>query len=169
VDCGGETANLGALCPPPDSEVVFVEDACQGDNAVLWWAKGFDSPIPLLTNMDLGEMACEYYRQRFKIETLFKQLKSAGFQLHKSQVESVERVRNLIIVVAFAFIFTFCAGLLIKKQPKDILKTFARADRVHKMRPITLAQKCIEFAWENALRIFSDLSKNWDSFFLEST
>lgn len=169
VDCGGETANLGELCPQPGSETVFIEDACQGDNAVLWWAKGFESPIPLLTNMDLGEMACDYYRRRFKIETLFKQLKSAGFQLHKSQVEGVERVRNLIIVVAFAFIFTFCAGLLIKKQPPDMLKTFARADRVDKMRPITLAQKCIDSAWELALCIFSDLSKNWDTFFLEST
>jgi hypothetical protein len=167
VDCGGETANLGELCPSSGSELVFVEDACQGDNAVLWWAKGFESPIPLLTNMDLGQMACEYYRHRFKIETLFKQMKSAGFQLHKSKVQGAERVRNLIIVVALAFIFTFCAGLLIKKQPKEILNTFTRPDRVNKMRPITLAQKCIESAWDIALCIFSNLSMNWDTFFLE--
>lgn len=169
VDCGGESAHLGKLYPAEGSQIVFLEDACQGDNAILWWAKGFEAPIPLLTNMDLGEMACEYYRRRFKIETLFKQLKSAGFRLHKSMVEGAERVRNLILVVAFAFIFTFCAGLLMKKQPKAIVNSFARADRVNKMTPITLAQKCIDSALEFALSIFSNLSKNWDDFLLESS
>jgi Transposase DDE domain len=169
VDCGGEQAPLGALCPAMGEEAVFLPDACQGDNAVLWWARGFERPVPLLTNMDLGQMACEYYRRRFKVETLFKQLKSAGFHLHKCMVEGAERVRNLIMVVALAFIFTFCAGLLMKKLPNEVIKSFARADRTGKMMPITLAQKCIGSAWEVALLIFSNLSMNWDKFFLDST
>lgn len=169
VDCGGETAHLGTLCPAKGEEAVFLPDACQGDNAVLWWAKDFENPVPLLTNMDLGQMACEYYRRRFKIETLFKQMKSAGFHLHKCMVQGAQRVQNLILVVAFAFIFTFCAGLLMKKLPKALIKTFARADRADKMMPLTLAQKCIGSAWIIALSIFSNLSKNWDEFFLDST
>jgi hypothetical protein len=168
VDCGGEAAPIGALCPAKGEEAVFLPDACQGDNAVLWWAKDFERPVPLLTNMDLGEMACEYYRRRFKIETLFKQLKSAGFHLHKCMVAGAERVRNLIMVIAFAFIFTFCAGLLMKKLPRKVITSFARADRTDKMRPIALAQKCIGSAWGVALLIFSNLSKNWDEFFIDS-
>lgn len=169
VDCGGEAAQLGRLCPGKGQQSVFLEGACQGDNAVLWWAKDFEHPIPLLTNMDLGQMACEYYRRRFKVETLFKQLKSAGFHLNKCKVEDATQVRNLILVLALAFIFTFCAGLLIKKLPKAVIKTFARGDKIDKMTPLTLAQKCIGSAWTIALSIFSNLSKNWDEFFLNST
>ncbi|MEZ4987418.1 MAG: hypothetical protein R2795_20630 [Saprospiraceae bacterium] len=58
-----------------------MEFACGISHAILWKDRGFNDPIPLLTNMDLGEMACRYYKRRFKIETMFKQLKSAGFQL----------------------------------------------------------------------------------------
>ena len=34
VDCGGEMAQLGLLSPLPGSEIVFLEDACDGDNAI---------------------------------------------------------------------------------------------------------------------------------------
>jgi hypothetical protein len=165
VDCEGEIANLGDLYPAGLCEVVFVHDACGGDNALLWLGKGHLSPVPLLTNMELGEMACEYYRKRFKIETLFKQMKSAGFNLHKSKVSGKTRVSNLILVVALAFIFTFCIGLVLKSMPGQTLKTFARVDRCLKMSPITLAIKCMRSNANLANDIFSNLSKNWESFF----
>lgn len=169
VDCGGEIANLGDLHPADLSEVVFVQDACGGDNAVLWLGKGYSKPVPLLTNMELGEMACQYYRKRFKIETLFKQMKSAGFNLQKSKVSGKTRVSNLILVVALAFVFTFCIGLVLQAMPGQVIKSFSRADRYHKMAPITLALKCLRANAKLANDIFSNLSKNWDVFFLESS
>lgn len=81
MGCGGETASLRDLTPEASCELVFVEDACEGDNAILWLGKGYSKPVPLLTNMELGKMTWEYYRRRFKIETLLKQMKSAGFNL----------------------------------------------------------------------------------------
>jgi len=89
--------------------------------------------------MDLGEMACGYYRKRFKIKTLFKQLKFAGFRLHQSKIESQTRVKNLVIVIDFAFIFTFCICVLLKNEPQATINKFARNDRIDSMRPITLA------------------------------
>jgi hypothetical protein len=168
IDCSGEKAKIGDLYPMPGEEVVFVENASKGDNAILWAGKGFEDPIPLLTNMDLGEMACSYYRKRFMIETLFKQMKSAGFKIHKSKVSGAYRVANLIIVVAFAFVFSFCAGVLLKKQPKGILNEITRFDRIKKMRPIFLIKKCIDKNTELARNIFSNISKNWNELFLGS-
>lgn len=165
VDCGGEIAPLARLYPHKGHQIVFLEDASQGDHAIIWRGKGHADPIPLLTNMELGAMACRYYRKRFKIENLFKSLKSAGFNLHKSKVEGAKRVENLIIVVALAFVLTICVGMILKKQPKNLLKTFVRVDRVPKMSPILLAQKCLDKALELALTFFSNLSKNWTLFF----
>lgn len=165
VDCGGETAHIGRLCPEPGHQHVFLPRACQGDNAVLWWGQGYERPVPLLTNMDLGQMACHYYCRRFTIETLFKNFKSAGFQLHKSALSDAARVQNLILVVALSFLFTFGMGLMARKLDRRQVSIFARADRADRMAPLTLAQKCMTRAWHMAIAFFSDVAKNWNVFF----
>lgn len=165
VDCGGESAQLRSLCPHKGEEIAFVEDACDGDNAICWHGKGHKDPVLLLTNMDLGAMACDYYRRRFKVETLFKCLKSGGFKLDKSRVEAPEKLKNLLIVVAFAFIFTFSIGVLLKLTDPETIAKITRYDRLDKIHPITLAQKCISKYLHLATLIFSNLSKNCFGFF----
>lgn len=163
VDCGGETARMDSLCPPKGARTVFLSDAVPGANAVCWHGKGFENPIFLLTNMELGSMACAYYRKRFKIETMFKNLKSKGFQLHKTQIKDADKIVRLILVVATAFVLTFCMGCFVKHQiPGAQLKTFVRKDKLKNMGPIHLAQKCWDEAFLIAMIFFSDLSKNVD-------
>lgn len=165
VDVGGETARIDSLLPLLDSQrIVFIENGCGRDNALLWKDKGFKDPIPLLTNMDLGAMACRYYRYRFKIETMFKQMKSAGFHLHKSMLANPQRICNLMLVLAIAFIFTFCVGLLIKECDKAVLAPITRADRVSSMGLITLAQKAFAHLTDLAYYLFYNLAKNFVTF-----
>ena len=170
VDFGGEAGRIDKLLSLlHDREMVFLEYGCNTSHAILWRGKGFEHPIPLLTNMELGEMACKYYKRRFKIETMFKQLKSAGFQLQKSMLNDPERIQNLIIVAANAFLFTFCIGLIVKEQPAALVTVFLRFDRMHKMSPITVAQKAMADHSELAYYIFSMLSKNLADFFASKT
>ena len=169
VNFGGETGRLDSVLPLLEGrEIVFFEGGCGRDNALLWKSKKFDNPIPLLTNMDLGQMACKYYKLRFKIETLFKQMKSAGFHLDKSMLSCPERIANLLIVLSLAFIFTFCTGLLIKQCDKAVISPIVRADRVHRMGPITLAQKAFDHVSDLAYYLFSILSRNLEAFFCPS-
>jgi hypothetical protein len=166
IDCGGEVDRIDSLLPLLERRtIVFVEDACGRDNALLWKLRGFKDPIPLLTNMDLGQMACKYYERRFKIETMFKQLKSAGFQLQKSMLSHPERIQNLIIVLALTFIFTFGVGMLLKECAKEVISPIVRADRVQKMGPIALAKKAFAHVSDLAYYLFSIFSNNLDTFF----
>ncbi|MDZ7935222.1 MAG: transposase [Emticicia sp.] len=145
IDSGcGEEVRFDQVGLTSDQETTFISGASESSNAIYWLGKGFEEPIYLLTNMDLAEMACLYYRRRFKIELLFKQLKSAGFNLQKSMLEGEVRCSNLIMVLAFAFIFAFCLGLLVKKQAKEVINKIYRFDRIEIIRPIALAQKCLE-------------------------
>lgn len=59
--------------------VIFVENGCNVSYVIFWRGKGFKDFIFLLINMEVGEMACKYYKKWFKIEILFKQLKFVGF------------------------------------------------------------------------------------------
>lgn len=163
VDCGGETARIDSLAPAKGDRTVFLSNALGGFNAVCWHGKRFEKPIFLLTNMDVGSMACACYRKRFKIEAMFKNLKSKGFQLHKTQIKNADKIARLILIVATAFVLTFCLGCFAKhKIPTNQLQTFVRKDKIKKMGPIHLAQKCWDEAFLIALVFFSELSKNFD-------
>lgn len=166
IDCGVETARIDSLLPMLENQsLVFVENGCGRDNAILWRAKGQKDPIPLLTNMDLGPMACRYYRLRFKIETMFKQMKSDGFHLNKSMLQHADRVANFLIVVALAFILVFCVGQLLRECEKAVVAPIFRPDRATVMGPMTLAKKAFADESDLAYYLFFMLTKNFEVFF----
>lgn len=164
IDFNGEVARFDSF--QTTRSIYFIESALPLANAVYWRGKGHSKPLFLLTNLELGYEACQLYKRRFKIETLFKQLKSAGFYLHKTRLKCPIKVANLIIVVAFAFIFSFCIGLLIKeKEPSQKLEMIVRKDRIRKITPIAMAQLAIAHDLKCVLIFFSDLSMNFNEVF----
>lgn len=166
IDVGcGELVAFEQVNLTSESEITFIPYACDASHGIFWHGKDFEQPIYLLTNMDLGAMACKYYKQRFTIELLFKQLKSAGFNLQESKLEGSQRCGNLIMILAFAFIFTFCLGLLLKTQTKEIIEKISRFDRLKTIRPITIAQKCIKHCSDLAEILFLQFTNQWLSFF----
>lgn len=88
---GDEVATLCELSTTISPRFAFLEDATEDGHAITWQGKGHSWPIYLRINMNLGAMACQYYRKRFKIDNSFKFLKSAGFNFHKSRVKGAER------------------------------------------------------------------------------
>jgi hypothetical protein len=164
IDFDGEVARFDSL--RTTRSICFIPDAGQWANAVFWHNKAYKKPLFLLTNLELGQEACHYYKLRFKIETLFKHLKSAGFYLHKTRLKCPVKVANLIIVVAFAFVISFCMGAFIKENAKtDTLETLVRKDRLTKISPIAIAQAAIRQNAHCALIFFSELSKNFHHVF----
>ena len=80
--------------------------------AVVYWGKKYSDPIYLVTNLPTGGEAVNWYRKRFRIETLFSDLKGRGFNLQKSGLRSPERVSRLIIAAALAYIWMVYLGEL---------------------------------------------------------
>ncbi|HRI60466.1 MAG TPA: transposase [Saprospiraceae bacterium] len=164
IDFDGEVARFDSI--QTTRSICFIEGALPLANAVYWRGKGHSKPILLLTNLELGHEACQYYKRRFRIETLFKHLKSAGFYLHKTRLKCPEKLANLIIVVAFAFVLSFCMGLLIKeKVPIQSLELIVRKDRLSRIAPIAIAQLAIRHNCTCVLIFFSELSKNFNMVF----
>ena len=95
--------------------------------AIAWWKTGYEDPIYLVTNMELVEEACHWYRKRFRIETFFSDQKSRGFNLHKSHVSDPERLTRLLIAACLAYIWIVYLGVIAKRQ--DWVKVIHRTDR----------------------------------------
>lgn len=164
IDFDGEVARFDSI--QTTQRVCFIQGALPMANAVYWHEKGHPKPLFLLTNLELGYEACHYYKLRFKIETLFKHLKSAGFFLHKTRLKCPQKLTNLIIVVAFSFVFSFCMGLFIKqKEPGQNLELIVRKDRLSRISEIAIAQMAIRANYSCIIIFFSELSKNFDEVF----
>jgi hypothetical protein len=164
IDFDGDVARFDSI--QTTQRICFIEGALPLANAVYGRGKGYSKPLFLLTNLELGYEACHYYKRRFKIETLFKHLKSAGFYIHKTRLKCPVKLANLIIVVACSFILCFCMGLFIKeKEPLHRTELIVRKDRLRKIDPISIAQLAIRKNCEGVLIFLSNISKNFNEVF----
>jgi Transposase DDE domain len=79
-------------------------------NAVFWHAQGYEDPLYLLTNFDLAFDAFFYYKKRFAIETMFRDIKSSGFNIQLSKLDQPKELNSLLIAVCLAYLAVFSAG-----------------------------------------------------------
>src|SRR5215510_15552583 len=119
----GETFRLDTLgtCIKPGrlvafSEVHFTEAAYGPIMLICCWAKGYQDPLYLVTNMTVAEQACRVYAKRFRIETFFSDQKSRGFHLHKSPLADPQRLSRLLIAACLAYIWMVYLGSVCMKE-----------------------------------------------------
>ena len=77
------------------------------------WHKRHRAPLYLVSNCDLPEEAVLYYKQRFRIETLFSDQKSRGFHLAHSHLGATERLERLMIATCLAYVWLVCLGVAV--------------------------------------------------------
>src|SRR5690606_7894172 len=74
----------------------------------------------IVVSFNKPDEALEKYRQRWQIETLFRGLKSSGFNLEDTHVTHLDRLEKLILLVMVAFVWCYKIGDYIDKQIKPI-------------------------------------------------
>ena len=119
----GETFRLDTLgaCSKPGTlialqEVQITRDAYGPVMVLSCWAKGYQEPLYLVSNMDAAEEACRYYQKRFRIETFFSDQKSRGFHIHQSHISDPQRLSRLLIAACLAYIWIIYLGSLCEKE-----------------------------------------------------
>ncbi len=109
------------------AEVGFTRQAYGPVTVIAWWDQAFAEPIYLVTNLELVEEACWWYRKRFKIETFFSDQKSRGFHLHKSHLADPQRLLRLLIAACLAYLWVIYLGTL--AQVEGWVGVIHRTDR----------------------------------------
>lgn len=137
-----------SICPLRQEEYFWIPDVRfhQADSpqfdAIVWHNKDYEDPIYLVTNIELARESLYWYQKRFKIETMFSDKKSRGFNIHKSHISKPERVARLLIVSALAYIFIIYFGILATMN--DYLTKIHRADRCD-LSLFTLGHRALEY------------------------
>ena len=75
------------------------------------------------------EQSADYYAQRWQIETLFKGLKTSGFNMEKTHLTELDRIEKLLSLVMIAFLWCYLVGDFLAKNIKVIKnKTHGRRE-----------------------------------------
>jgi hypothetical protein len=81
--------------------------------AIAWWGKQYEDPIFLISNCASPQLACDYYRRRFRLETLFSDKKSRGFHIEKSHLSDPDRLARLLLATSLAYIWLLYLGMMV--------------------------------------------------------
>jgi transposase len=74
----------------------------------------------IIVSFNKPEEAIIKYRQRWQIETLFRGLKTSGFNIENTHVTYLDRLEKLILVVMIAFVWCYKLGDFIDADFKKI-------------------------------------------------
>lgn len=74
----------------------------------------------IIVSFNKPEQALNNYQQRWQIGTLFKGLKSSGFNLEQTHLTDIKRLEKLILLVMIAFIWCYKIGDFIDSELKPI-------------------------------------------------
>jgi hypothetical protein len=117
IDNGINTFQLQARTVAPGhyrhfENIRFTQDAYGPIHAIIWWEKGYDQPLYLITSIPKPHVARGQYKKRFRIETFFSDQKSRGFHLHKSHLSDPERIERLMLPACLAYIWIVYLGII---------------------------------------------------------
>lgn len=98
------------------SGVGFTQQAYGPVLVLVWWHPDYQNPLYLVSNFELGQEAIYWYRRRFKIETFFSDQKSRGFHLHKSHINTPQRLARLMIAACLAYLWIVWLGVIAKRE-----------------------------------------------------
>jgi hypothetical protein len=76
--------------------------------------------LQILVSYCNAEEALEMYKLRWQIETLFKGLKSSGFNIEGSHVRNLDRMSNLFAIIMVAYVWCYLVGIYIHENIKQI-------------------------------------------------
>jgi hypothetical protein len=108
----------------------------------------------ILVSFKKPEQSLAYYKQRWQIETLFKAMKSSGFNIEDTHVTALERLEKLILLTMIALVWCYKIGDYIDSEIKPIkIKTHGR-------RAVSVFKYGLDYLSECLLSGFNKLNIN---------
>lgn len=120
----------------------------------------YKNPIFLVTNLELPQLAARYYRKRASIETLFGDIKSRGFSIHRTRIAEPCRLQSLLLVTCLAYLLTFSFGKQVREKVNFIGK-FCRKERLYELSIFSLGLNALQYLIDFQKAIPPNLSMNF--------
>jgi hypothetical protein len=96
----------------------------------------------IIASFNYNDQALEHYKDRWQTETMFKALKSSGFNFEQTHLSDPDKISKLLAVMSIAFVWAYRIGVFIHKNicPIKIKKHGRKAYSFFKYGLIALAK-----------------------------
>jgi hypothetical protein len=95
--------------------------------------KNGEPELHIIVSFNKPHHAQEIYKERWQIETIFRALKTSGFNIEDTHLTDLDRVAKLLALVMVAFVWAYKAGIYLDKiRPINIKKHGRRAKSLFK-------------------------------------
>lgn len=74
----------------------------------------------VIISFNRNEQSFLNYRERWQVETLFKSLKSSGFDIENTHLQDIRRIEKLLCMVMIAFVWCYKVGDYLDRHVKPI-------------------------------------------------
>jgi len=102
------------------SKIVWVNNVACYISASVIKSKTGKPEYQFLISFNNPAKSNECYKKRWQIETMFKAIKSSGFNIEKTHLQEVERIEKLVALVFIAFTWCYKVGIYIDSFEKKI-------------------------------------------------
>lgn len=103
--------------------------------------RSHDKSLVVLVHSDDIENPYTCYRKRWQIESMFRALKTGGFNVEDIHIKDPSRISQLMAILAITFCIAYRAGILVSKKAKTVFKK-------HGYREKSLIRLGLDFLWE---------------------
>lgn len=101
-------------------KIVYVNNVACYISASVIKSKTGKPEFQFLISFNNPAKSKECYKKRWQIETMFKALKSSGFNIEKTHLQNIDRIEKLVALVFIAFIWCYKAGIYIDQFEQKI-------------------------------------------------
>jgi hypothetical protein len=108
----------------------------------------------IIVSFNKPEQAMLYYKQRWQIETLFRGLKSSGFNIEDTHVTDLERLEKLFSLTIIAFVWCYKIGDFLDENIQQIKL------KKHGRRAISVFKYGLDYLSKFLLTSFKSLDYN---------
>ncbi len=109
----------------------------------------------IIASYNQQDQAMIDYKERWQIETMFKAMKTSGFNMESTHLTDLERITKLIAIIAVAFVWAYKAGLDKHRNIRkiEIKKHGRRAHSFFKYGLIRIAHALLNDSNREELRV----------------
>jgi hypothetical protein len=113
--------DLGLNQPRHLSKIVKIENQYVYLSGLkVFNGKGNKIEFVIIASFRYDANALSIYKDRWQIETMFKALKTSGFNLEETHLSDMERISKLLSIICIAFIWAYLLGIFRHKFIKPI-------------------------------------------------
>ena len=101
-------------------KIVYINNvACYISASVIKSKSGYPE-FQFLISFNNPSKSKECYKKRWQIETMFKALKSSGFNIEKTHLQQIERIEKLVALVFIVFVWCYKVGIYIDQNENKV-------------------------------------------------